>query len=500
MASKRHILAELPGSPLLVLCACLTRPAIAGAEPLAPVQPSASPRAPLDAATRDEARRRFDRGLSLYNAADLSGALAEFQLAYRLTGHPLVLYNLALVQARLGHSVAALDAFSKLATDGRSELTPEQAERAQRALAEQQLRVGNLQINVDPVGVSVQIDNVDVARTPTPPLRVDAGTHLVSLSAAGYEPRHLSVSVAGGALEVVTVQLVPLQSALAHLRVTSNVPGAAVLANGEPVGRTPLTSDLAVRPDSYAIALTRDGYLPESRQIHLHGGSMGQLDVHMAPSQAGLAHGGTLSLTLSEPNAIVTIDGEARLDQARSVRLPLGPHTLRVERKGFLALEREVRISAGENRIDVTLLPTPTHLVDYVSRTRTQRTWSYVAFGAGLLVTGSSAGFLIWNQGQKQEAQRAFEQYQASVEGGMCPTNACAETLGILVDDLDSKRQRDVYGWVGVGLGAALLGAGSLLYALGGDPKRYDPKPQSDVFGPLALKLGPRRVGLSVTF
>jgi hypothetical protein len=308
------------------------------------------------------------------------------------------------------------------------------------------------------------------------------------------------VSVAGGALEVVAAQLVPLQSELAHLRVTSNVLDAAITANGEPVGRTPLSSDLALRPDSYAIALAREGYLPQSRQIRLDGGSIGQLDVHLAPSQAGLASGGTLSLTLSEPNAIVTIDGEARLDQARSVRLPLGLHTLRVERASFLTLAREVRVFAGENRINVTLLPTPTYLDNYVSRTRTQRTWSYIAFGAGLLVTGSSAGFLIWNQGQKQDAQRAFEQYQAGVKGGMCPTNACAETLAILVDDLDSKRQRDVYGWVGVGLGAALLGTGSLLYALGGDPKRYDPKPQSDVFGPLALEFGPRRVGLSVTF
>src|SRR4051812_34841049 len=103
-----------------VLCASSALPALAAGQtrdPVASALPAASsesPRAaPLDERTRDEARRRFDRGLTLYNSGDLSGALAEFELAYRLTGHPLVLYNLALVQAALGQSVAALEAFSK---------------------------------------------------------------------------------------------------------------------------------------------------------------------------------------------------------------------------------------------------------------------------------------------------------------------------------------------------------------------------------------------------
>jgi len=499
-------LARAPRGRAIALAALLALPRLAAGQTPAPVASAApveSPRAaPLDERTRDEARRRFDRGLTLYNAGDLNGALAEFELAYRLTGHPLVLYNLALVQAALGQSVAALDAFSKL-DSRKSEFSASQAARVQRGLEEQLLRVGTLRIELGVPGVTVQVDNVDLARTPTAPLRVNAGSHIVSLFATGYEPRHLRVTVAGGALQVVQTELVPLQTALAHLKVTSNVPDAAVLANSELIGHTPLASDVALKPGTYAVSLVRDGYLPARREIRLDADSVGQLDMPLSPSPSGLGAGGKLALALSEPHAIVRVDGEPRLDEARGLRLPLGRHTLSVERAGFLPVNRELSIKTGENRVDVALLPTPGFLADYVSRTQTQRTWSYIALGSGLLVTGSSAAFLIWNEGQKRDAKREFDAFQAQVQGsnsGTCPTNACADTLNILVDDLDEKRRRDVYGWVGVGIGAAMLGTGALLYALGGNPARYDPKPQSDVFGSVALKVSPRMLAISGAF
>jgi hypothetical protein len=443
--------------------------------------------APAKVSTLDEARRRFDRGLSLYNAGDLNGALAEFRHAYRLTSHPVVLYNLALVHAGLGHAAEAVDALEKLQSpNAPAELGPERAERARKVYDEQLLSVGSLQIKTSVERAQVQIDSIDVARTPAPPLRVTAGTHVVSLSAPRHEPRHVRVTVAGRALEVLDIELSPVEESLAHLTPASALPDVEVRANGEVVGRTPFASDLAFRPGTYELEFTRQGYVPVRRRLTLDAGSVGRVDVAMVPSDAGLAAGGTLGFRLSETNSVVMVDGQARLDHTLGLRLPLGRHSLRIQRAGFFDVEREVWVRPGQQSLDVTLLPTPPYLADYVADAKRQRFWSYVSLGGGALVAGASAGFLIWNQGEKNEAERAFDEYADEVADGptgSCTTDACESELDRLVDELDARRQRDVYGWVGVGVGAAAVGTGIFLFATGADPGRYDPKQESDVFG-----------------
>lgn len=453
---------------------------------------------------RDEARRRFDRGLALYDSGDLIGALVEFQRAHELTGHPVVLYNLALVHAALGDAASAVAALEKLRAAGMSELGPERAARAEQVFQEQLRRVGELEVKVNVERASIQLNNVDVATTPTQPLRVTAGTHLLSVLAPGHEPRRLNVSVPGNARQVVEVELKPLEQALARLTLTTNVPDVQVTAGGDPVGRTPFAANLAFKPGTHDLLLERQGYVPVRRQVTLHAGSEGELDIELTPSEAGLAAGGTLKLALSEDNAVVSIDGQPGLDHAGGIPLPLGRHSLLIERKGFFPVKREVVVTPGTQTMNITLLPTAEHLGDYVARTEAQRTWSYIALGAGSLVTLGSGGFLLWNYGQKQDAETAFDDFASQAErdrqqGESCD-DTCEETLNILLDDLDQKRQRDVYGWVGVGVGAAALGTGALLYLLGDDPERYDPKPESDVFGSLRLQVGAGSAGVSGTF
>jgi hypothetical protein len=459
---------------------------------------------PADASAKDEARRRFDRGLSLYNAGDLNGALAEFRHVYRLTAHLIVLYNLALVHAGLGNAAQAVEALEKLQSPAaRAELGAERAERARKTYEEQLLRVGSLEIKSSADGAQIQIDGIDVAKTPAPPLRVTAGTHVVSLSAPRHEPRHVGVTVAGRAVEVVEIQLTPVEEAFARLTPVSSVPDVEVRANGELVGRTPFESDLAFRPGTHELEFTRFGYVPVRRRLRLDPGSVGRMDVSMVPSDTGLATGGTLAFSLSETNAVVTVDGQVRLDHTVSLRLPLGRHTLRIQRAGFFDVERDVSIRPGYQELDATLLPTPTYLAEYVAGAENRRFWSYIALGSGALVVGASVGFLIWNQGEKNEAEHAFDEFAdevASSNTGSCTTDACASELGLLVDELDARRDRDVFGWAGVGVGALAVGTGILLFVTGPDPGRYEPKQDSDLFGRLTLRLRGTGVEASGTF
>jgi hypothetical protein len=462
-----------------------------------PLEALAQAPASLDQRARDEARQRFDRGLALYNAGDDAGALAEFELAHELTGHPVVLYNLALVRARLGHAAEAVEALELLRSLPREALGVEAAARVSVLYEEQLSRVGFLEIRSATKGALIQLDNVDVARTPSAPLRITSGTHFVSVSAAGHEPRHLKVTVAGRAHEVVDVELTPLELALGELAVTSDVPGVEVRIAGELVGRTPLRDGLLLKPGKHEVELVRAGYAPVRRSVTLESGGTRELSVEMTPTPAGIEDGGVLRLSVSESGAVVKVNGRPSLDFAHGLRLPLGVHHLRVERAGFFDVEREVVIGRGDNSVDATLLPTPEYLDEYEGRARTQRTWSYVTMGAGALVAAGAGAFLLWNRGEKDEAQQRFDDYAESVErssGGRCSDDACATKLVVLADDLDEKQRRDVFGWVGVGVGAAGVAAGALLYALGDDPARYETAPESDLFGSLSFEIGPSAV------
>src|SRR5690606_8857228 len=226
--------------------------------------------APLPAAasgSRYEARQRFDRGLAAYNAGDFMGALAELQRAHAIVAHPLVLYNIALVQARLGHVVESLEALEHLERSGLASLAPERQQRARELRATLSERVGSIRIETDVENALIQVDGVDVGRTPSPPIRVAAGVHLVSVSAQGYEPRRFRTLVAGKATEVIELALVPLQQPLSRLEVITNVPDVQVRANGELLGQTPLETPFSLKPGEYALELVRDGYAPWQRRV-----------------------------------------------------------------------------------------------------------------------------------------------------------------------------------------------------------------------------------------
>lgn len=491
-----------------MFCGVLGTPDVASGEPHA-ARPAGAARSTgeslpaVASGSRYEARQRFDRGLALYNAGDFMGALAEFQRAYAIVPHPLVLYNIALVQARLGYVVESLEALEHLERSGLTSLAPERQERARELCDTLSEKVGSIRIETDVENALIRIDGVDVGRTPSPPLRVAAGVHLVSVSAQGYEPRRFRTLVAGKAVEVVEVRLVPVRQPLAYLEVTTNVPDVEVRANGELLGRTPLDTPFSLKPGEYVLELVRDGYVPWRKRVALEPGHKLRLDRVLEPHGPGQARGGVLLLTVSESDAVVWVDGRPQAHPGRGLFLPAGRHTVRVQRAGFFDVERSVAIRPGPNPIDVRLLPTADYLADYTSRARTLRTWATLSLATGGLLAAGSGAFLLWNQGQIDEAERAFDRHEAEVRAspsGACKADTCEEIATILVEDLDAKRKRQALGWVGVGVGAAAIATGALLFAFGPDPDRYEPGSESDVFADVSFTLAADRVGFSFRF
>lgn len=448
-------------------------------------------RPPSAEAERTEARERFDRGLRLFNQQDNQGALAEFLRAYELVPHPLVLYNLGLVYCAVNRPVQALEAFDQLLLSPAG-LEEDKLQRVREERARQVLLIAEVEVVGNVPDAIVEVDGVEVGRTPLKgPLRIASGLRVIGLIASGYAPSRKSVTVAGQTRTRVDFELIPQAAQLSHLTVTTRVPAFEVWVDGERVGTTPLPASLTLAPGSRKVALRRPGYARIERSVELGPGSTGTLDVNPSVDVSALSQeGGDLVLQISEPGAVVFIDEESRGPYTGALRLPAGEHLLRVERGEFLPFQRQVNVPrGGRTDVSIELEPTPEKRAQYRSSNQRQRTWGWVAVGAGSAFALGGGGFLLWNQGEKNSAKDAFEAEAAKhEEGGSCDPDGlqdreCELSLTLALEKLDETRKRDVFGWVGVGVGAAAIGTGILLLVTSDDPNRYEPRAESDVFG-----------------
>ncbi len=438
---------------------------------------------------RQEARERFDRGLRLFNAGDNTGALAEFQRAYDITQHPVVLFNLALVYQSMRQPVQAADALTKLLANP-GQLDAERLARSRSILAEQQALIGYIKIVSEQPNAAVEIDNLQVATTPVAkPIPVPSGSHVVSLILPGFFPLRQQLTVPGQSTVEFSGSLKPLEGRLAHLEINSPLVGASVRVNGELLGKTPLPASLALAPGEHTVELSRPGYVSQKKVLKLGDGASGTLSLDPPVDPSALAtHSGYLELALSEPQAVIFIDQRPLGTYSAAMRLPEGPHRLRVERASFFPYERDIEIpKGGSTRLSIELQPTTEYRAAYAERTHSQRTWGWVSVGSGAVLMAGSTGYLIWNSSQVSDAQQKFD---ALVERGSCRDrigmqDVCETELNLAFTRLDDAQSQTKFGWIGMGVGAAATGFGAFLLLSNDDPNRYEPKADSDVFGSL---------------
>jgi tetratricopeptide (TPR) repeat protein len=464
--------------------------------------------APPDDATRAEARLRFDRGLTLFNQGDNQGALAEFQRAFELTGNVTVLYNIARVQATAGEPVAAVETLERLlAAPG--DLPAPRLEQARALKNEQQDRVGQLTIPSSvTTGARVEVDGTDVgALDPAKPIRLAAGRHVVGVLAPGHAPLRKLLLVAGQEQKSEPFVLEPLQGALGRVQLKVEPLDVQVSLDGQPLGKTPHLIELSLAPGRHRLKLERTGYRTLDREITVPDGGLLEIQETLAFDPASRAgHDGQLSVRVSEQDAVVFVNGAVLNEALAGIALPAGEHRLRVERAGFVTVDRTVLVPRASSAVvDVTLEPTADYRADFVDAASSRRAWALGVGIGGAVLGGASVGYLVYNGNQVSEAEDDFDEALAQADAACNPsaTNQCDELTTIAAireDDLGTKRTRQTFGWIGAGVGAAALGTGIVLWVTGDDPHRYDPRPESDVFGALDVEpwFGPDGGGLAL--
>lgn len=438
-------------------------------------------------AARSEARERFDRGLARFEQGDLAGALAEFERAQALVPNEFVLFNIGLVYAAMNRPVESAAALDRVLREP-GKLSPERLARARTMHDQQAARIAELMVTSN-VPAQIEIDGVQAGATPlAAPLRVASGAHVLSLLAPGHLPLRRELTIASGARAELTLELTPSEARLAHVAIASPLPGAEVFVDGQRVGRTPLPASIAVAPGRRVIALRRAGYRAQERVLDLDEGAEARLDMDLdIDPTAPLAASGQLVLDLGEAGAQLAVDGRPRGSYSDRLRLPPGPHRVRIDRAGFESVEREVLIEAGrETRVAIALAPTPETRLAHVEGVRAQKLWGSVAVGAGLALVVAGGALFVWGAASipdlEDELDAARSDYMLG-SGGDCDTagelsNAmrarCEQRILDADDELGAREALQIAGGVaaGVGLAGAVVGLVVLLSA--DDEAKYD--------------------------
>lgn len=157
-----------------------------------------------NAASHDEASKRFARGLELYREGAYPAALIEFRRAYALVPSYKLLYNIGQVCYQLQNYACALQSLEQYLGEGGPDVPATRKTSVDADIAKLRTRVGKVMVRANVPGATVSVDDAPVGKTPLESVMVSAGTHRISVAAEGRQPLTRSVSVAGE--ETATVE------------------------------------------------------------------------------------------------------------------------------------------------------------------------------------------------------------------------------------------------------------------------------------------------------
>jgi hypothetical protein len=113
--------------------------------------------------THDDARRRYQQGVSAFEKGDFTAAIDAFTAVYKSTGRANHLWNLALAEYKANHAYDALTHLREYV--GKPDAIPSIVERAQGLIAEESTKIAHVTI-VAPDGADVFVDGARIGAAP----------------------------------------------------------------------------------------------------------------------------------------------------------------------------------------------------------------------------------------------------------------------------------------------------------------------------------------------
>ena len=228
---------------------------------------------------KQEAQQHFETGTRLFEVEDFEGAVTEFEASVRIYPTKNGWFNLANCYKAMHRYADALDAVEELerAFDGKIDHDMQRRIDDLKELIAS--LVGELTLEIEPDDASVLLDGRPLA----PGAHRDAlvlgpGEHRLEMRAPGYTPAVQRVTVHSQKHQTVRVSLKPVSGTLT---VQTDVDGATVLLDGNPMGETPL-DPFAVRAGRHLLEVSLNGYNAQSRTVQVAPDSWTTLEIRLA--------------------------------------------------------------------------------------------------------------------------------------------------------------------------------------------------------------------------
>ncbi|MRG90626.1 PEGA domain-containing protein [Polyangium spumosum] len=201
--SRRIALAVALSLPVIPLVVSAQQPA-GGAPTPAPAEKQAEP----TKEAKEEASRRFKRGIELFGEGDYRAALVEFRRANELAPNYNVLYNIGNVYFQLQDYANALISFEKYLAAGGANIDPKRRADVEKDIEKLRTRVARVEITTSVPDADVTIDDVPVGKTPfAKPILVNPGRHRIVATKEGRTSASKLIEVASFDSERVTLDL-----------------------------------------------------------------------------------------------------------------------------------------------------------------------------------------------------------------------------------------------------------------------------------------------------
>ncbi|MDX2010412.1 MAG: PEGA domain-containing protein [Myxococcaceae bacterium] len=205
---------------------------------------------------------------------------------------------------------------------------------------------------------------------------------------------------------------------------------------------------------------------------------VGKLEENVAALIAPLLTGrqGFLVVIASEDGSVVKVNGTqlGTTPMTQRLQVPGGPHVIRVEKEGFTAVQKQVRVTP-EQVVEETirLMPSPDFIDAYERKQWALRIGAFTALGLAV------AGFATFGIMQGQ----ARDQYGTGAVGEGDSKFLTARARLIENETEENRRNAEkvaseiqtslAVSYVGVGLGLAAAATTVVLFLVGEDPNRY---------------------------
>jgi hypothetical protein len=168
---------------------------------------------PPKSTAQQAADRHFKSGVARFKEAKYTEALAEFERAYEISPHPLVLYNIAGCYRELSRYGEAVKYYTKFLSEGVGKVPTNRLSDAQNELDSIFALVARVTVTVEPAeGTTVFLDGAPLGPiSPDLPLILAPGEHRLVARAPGRADAERTMRVASGDQRVVELTLPSLQ-------------------------------------------------------------------------------------------------------------------------------------------------------------------------------------------------------------------------------------------------------------------------------------------------